>query len=841
MKPFSYFGLIIVVAGSAAWLAFAAPQQRPARQISPASLLPADAVLLASIDGSAAHQPAISQTAAWQSLNETGLQARFLDLAETLLSAAGPDVGPVVRRAFDSCLTNGVSLAVSVSNKSGSVDGYGLLVLHDAAELQPDLEALLKRADANVAAQITVSTVSGRRVSAISPNPAVSVAWWSEGSHLVIAAGTDPVTKALAVADGEAPNVTTSPLWTKLRTSDRFTVDCVGWFDAKSVLDEFGDIQVPRPRSGGSFSVRQIADALGLAQLQTISSQGGYSGEETWQTAEIVAPGERKGLLAMLDQRVITLDELPAMPTDSDGFFAAAFDLRMAVEHGVGVMRDMVELIEPEEREDFENGLRELEATIGGKVSDVFSGGLGDLFCVYSDPSAMPIPIGFSPVAVASVADRAMVEATIDRLLLIMQSAPDAPQIEVRRTEKDGNTYYSFPIPGAPIVPTILVTDDWLLGSITPGSAQSFLLRANDKLPSWEPNERVAAALTELPSTFTSISVSDPAPGYRQIMNFAPMGLGLIESQFLPMIAQQTGGAPPQMPFQIQDLPAAEQVTAPMFPNVSVGVSSENGLTSYSRQSVPSTPVGNVSSTAAVPILVALLLPAVQQAREAARRTQSKNNLKMIGLALHNYHDTHNHFPRGTVENAQLKPDERLSWAYSILPYLEQAPLYNTIDAKGDWKAAAKLVDNAAAARFTWYQNPSMPRRGEPASSMDYVGIAGIGKDAATLPKNDPKAGIFGYDRETSFRDIRDGTSNTIAVSDAAKPNTSFLAGGRETIRGFSQQPYINGPDGIGSPHQGGMQVLFADGSVRFLSENIDPSVLEGLATMNGGEAVNID
>ncbi|REJ96678.1 MAG: DUF1559 domain-containing protein, partial [Planctomycetota bacterium] len=100
------------------------------------------------------------------------------------------------------------------------------------------------------------------------------------------------------------------------------------------------------------------------------------------------------------------------------------------------------------------------------------------------------------------------------------------------------------------------------------------------------------------------------------------------------------------------------------------------------------------------------------------------------------------------------------------------------------------------------------------------------------------KAVVFAYNRGTRIRDIRDGTSNTIAISDATDPGP-WGAGGSATIRPLTEKPYINGPDGIGGPHEGGIQVGMCDGSVRFVSENIDPSVMEALVTINGGEVVS--
>jgi prepilin-type processing-associated H-X9-DG protein len=85
---------------------------------------------------------------------------------------------------------------------------------------------------------------------------------------------------------------------------------------------------------------------------------------------------------------------------------------------------------------------------------------------------------------------------------------------------------------------------------------------------------------------------------------------------------------------------------------------------------------------------------------------------------------------------------------------------------------------------------------------------------------------------------VTDGFSNTIGVTEASQGYGSWGAGGKSTLRSLTRKPYINGPDGIGSPFPGGLNVLMLDGSVRFLSENIDPEVMEALVTIHGGEVI---
>ena len=268
------------------------------------------------------------------------------------------------------------------------------------------------------------------------------------------------------------------------------------------------------------------------------------------------------------------------------------------------------------------------------------------------------------------------------------------------------------------------------------------------------------------------------------------------------------------------------------------GLEHLKGMTSLAALNLDNTQITDAGLEQIKAALPNCRIPAESAAavHEAARRRQSKNKLQQLGLAMHIYHDAWKHFPRGTVENLELKPEERLSWVVALLPYMGQAALYNQIDQKSAWDA----VKNKQLSEMTvpTLQNPSQRRPSDMPGSMDYVAIGGIGPDAASLPKSDEKAGIFGYDRETRFRDITDGMSNTIAITDSSTPNTSYMQGGKLSIKSFSQQPYVNGPDGIGSPHAGGFQVSLADGSVRFVSENIDPKVLEALATMHGGEVI---
>jgi prepilin-type processing-associated H-X9-DG protein len=216
-------------------------------------------------------------------------------------------------------------------------------------------------------------------------------------------------------------------------------------------------------------------------------------------------------------------------------------------------------------------------------------------------------------------------------------------------------------------------------------------------------------------------------------------------------------------------------------------------------------------------------------------RVVCTNNLKFIGIALLSHLNWRNEFPGGTVSNASLPPEKRLSWYVSISPYLETDMDINKSEpwdspANAPFAACNQFYLGCPAGRASRKPGGPVPTR--------YVGIAGLGVDAPTLPKADRRAGVFGYDRATKSRDITDGLSTTMMVAETWDARGSWLAGGPATVRGLdpARQPYIGPGRQFGGLHRGGVNVLFADGSVRTLSPTIDPRVFEALSTIAGGE-----
>ncbi len=313
---------------------------------------------------------------------------------------------------------------------------------------------------------------------------------------------------------------------------------------------------------------------------------------------------------------------------------------------------------------------------------------------------------------------------------------------------------------------------------------------------------------------------------------------------------------------------------------------------------------------AIIAVLIALLLPAVQQAREAARRSQCKNNLKQFGLALHNYLDTHGVFPYARGGTSAADPNgngNRLSGVVGLLPYLDQAPLFNQISSpltvngttfpamgpapwSGSYPPYRQRLPVMLCPSATEHigNNDNFGRRNYMFNSGDSVHVGAVGDgDATRLGYARRPRGIFGYQSSVRISAITDGTSNTIMMAERKTPGNNRDFGNMAQDTGYATanecraitsngqynanvtvSPRIglrwaeggadsssfntivppNGPscnftgntgdsrDGFhtaGSAHTGGIQVVMADGSVRFISENIDAGNLSANPAYN--------
>lgn len=202
--------------------------------------------------------------------------------------------------------------------------------------------------------------------------------------------------------------------------------------------------------------------------------------------------------------------------------------------------------------------------------------------------------------------------------------------------------------------------------------------------------------------------------------------------------------------------------------------------------------------------------------------------MEAIGRWLTTQRERNGAFPSGTIGEGPL--EERFGWQAQFREEMAGTPIP---DRAQGWRSP--INDPFVRRKAAELLLPGLPiasEAGFPASH--FAGVAGVGAEAASLPKSDPRAGIFGDDRRTTAADIRDGLSNTLMIVGAeSRPPT--WASGTEGVRSLTSEPYFNGPDGLGTGQKDGMYVLLADGSVKFLSSDTDPKILRRMAAMADG------
>jgi prepilin-type N-terminal cleavage/methylation domain-containing protein len=273
---------------------------------------------------------------------------------------------------------------------------------------------------------------------------------------------------------------------------------------------------------------------------------------------------------------------------------------------------------------------------------------------------------------------------------------------------------------------------------------------------------------------------------------------------------------------------------------------------------------------AIIAILVSLLLPAVQQAREAARRSQCRNNLKQLGLALHNYHDQFNTLPPGWVgvNSAQQADIEGLNgwaWGARLMPNLDQAPLYNQINfslSVADPVHATVIRMSLPTFRCPSDVGPSewtilSEADGSNLSTLataNYVGVFGTTElhacEGVPLPYQCVSDGAMFHNSRLRFADFTDGLSSTFVFGehktdvqlDWHSTWAGFIPEGEEAAARFlgvcdhTPNSPSNHLEDFASYHIGGAHFTLGDGAVRFISTNIDLGLYQSLATRAGGE-----
>jgi hypothetical protein len=567
----------------------------------------------------------------------------------------------------------------------------------------------------------------------------------------------------------------------------------ISYVNVKKLVDTFAPL-------GGEQAAKAI-NAFGFNQLGSLQAVSGLDDSGMLSRTLLALDGQPRGLWSLLNEKGITAATLKHIPADCLAGLAWSLDVRKIYDTVLATAAEM----DPAAAEQMKAQVQQIAPLLGMSVPDALAA-LGTKWSFYSAQGGGGLP---TMVLTIDVRDKQRL-VELEKRLRTMLAGPNGEIRNVGRISQ-------LQIAGQPasklalqapqlalVTPVWCITDKQLIIANGPDAVQAVITGPAKSLAE---KPEVAARLTGQGDVQFLSYFDTPrsfAAGYAQVQMFLPVIKSLAEQNEIPLALEAS------------DLPSIRTITQHLRPSVTVLRRTAKGLESESHSTLPGPSVGATTG-----VLVALLLPAVQASREAARRASSSNQIKQQMLALHNYVDAFGGaFPPAYTVDKDGKP--LLSWRVAILPYLEQQALYKQFHLDEPWDSDhnKRLIEQ-------------MPRIFRSPNSQAKPGMTvylGVGGEQGVLAKP-AAAGAKG----TMIRDIKDGTSNTIVIVEASDESAV------EWTRPVEWVPDASNPlKGLLGMRPNGFLAGFADGHTAFVSTNVDPNMLGDLFKPSAGHQVEL-
>ena len=683
--------------------------------------------------------------------------------------------------------------------KDNNVTARGGLVVNVGSEVQATAEALgkletllaeeLGRQNQAKMEEVTIAGVKLKRLT-IQPDAPV-VFWGFKDNFFVAIVGADEAEALL----GRLSTSGKRPSWLE-QLHKKLPVHrpaVASYFNVALALKTFVPL-IPEPK------VASVLDALGVSDIKSVGMVSGLTATGAVGKAILVVEGERKGVLAMLPAKPLALDDLKVVPRNATFALAARFNFADTYKKSL----ELFGSIEPRERQRMDMQLAAIENRFGVKLLDDVLQPLGDSWAVFSSPGSNVMT---GVVLTGTLSDGAKFAQTHDKLLKV------AEQMLAQQGEGGGLTInqsmagdtklytvqFKSPIP---VAPSWALTNDRLVVGVNAQIVKDFLERKAD-----------APTLADIKAVQTLISrgggpsvlsyqdtLAMIGQLYSTVQMIGPMATGMLARQGINVT--------------IPTLPTLERIKPYITPTISIVRSTPDGFVTERYHSLPI----SIDATASAPVLVALLLPAVQSARAAARRNVSSNNLKQIGLAMHNHLDAYKKFPAAAISDKEGKP--LLSWRVKLLPFVEGQHLYQQFHLNEPWDSEhnRKLV----ALMPSVYADPANPA------------LRASGKTRYVVPTGEGT--MFQGSEGLKISEVTDGTSKTLLAVEAA-PERAVIWTKPDDLPFDPKKPLEGLIDHQG--HVGGFNAVFADGSVRLIHQGTDEETLRRLFNPSDGQPVD--
>ncbi len=574
----------------------------------------------------------------------------------------------------------------------------------------------------------------------------------------------------------------------------------------------------------------KVVNTLGLDRLNYYASVSGLEGTGAVSRSQLAMEGKPRGIFALADTGPLKQADLTAVPKDATLALVAKFDAEVA-------LKRLIELIgqfDARSQQQFKDELAAVEKQLGFQISEDVLQSLGDTWCLYNSPGEGGLVVS-GLTAVVQVTDRERLIKAHDKLLASIRTV----NAELTRLQADGSnrgvrpsgvTIADFKFAGhtvyflnfigdrAPFAPAWCVTDKELIVSLFPQMIKARLSRGDR-----------AGTLADLPEIAQCFAGKEqPSAVFYQETRTVFRLVYPVLHIFAAMIANELQAQ--RVDIDISLLPSMAAIEPHLQPGVSAVYLTANGFRWEARRTLPG--VGS-APLLFVPALLGFrsvvpgpfggarsgptLLDLEELTPGGAQQALSINQLKQIGLAMHNHLDAHRHFPVADGAGADGKP--KLSWRVQILPFLEEQALFQQfrLDEAWDSEHNKKLIDKMPAVYRT------------PGSKLN-------AKHMTNYVTTQDKSAVLPPGKKIAAADITDGFSNTAMVLEVSDEQAVLWTKPDDFV------PDEDNPlKGVVGLRDGKFLVLFADGAVRTLPATISKETVRAILTRAGGEVVDLD
>lgn len=654
------------------------------------------------------------------------------------------------------------------------------------------------------------------------PAGAPPVAWSIFDGYLVVAVGPGVAGDIMTrMETGEAPR------WLAV-IQDRLPVErqaMISHINLSGIVENVSQFIGPM-----APQVQDTLRRLGIDNAKSLTTVTGLDGDGCVTRTWLRVDGKMTGVLQPLGAEPLSADDLAPIPADASIALAGRLDVGVVFEQ----LMQTAGQFDPRSIDNLRSELAQFDDEVGFDLRDVFSA-VGDVWCVYQSPSeGGSLMTGWTAVASLRDADKARKIAaiiaenarTIEREMVEQLGRRGVRSLSVAEYEFGGHTVYFLNAIGeqVPVAPAWCITDNELILSTFPQGVNGYLRRTGDK--SIAQNRAVADSLNR--------DGQPLAIGYydsKRLLRMAWPPLQMLANIGFSELQQQGLNLDVSL---LPSLAAIDQYVSGATVSV---VPSEDGVELISRRVLPIGPesvavaalpmIGFVSSPTMITergntvtvrrsrSLIAEMSPLDALSPFRAQRTRSTHNLKQIGIAFHNHHDTFQKFPDEAVRDNAREP--LLSWRVKLLPFVGERALFDRFRMDEPWDSPhnRELIEEMPNV----YKVPGINLK---PGHTTYIGVVGTGT-------------LFDPERPgMAMREITDGTSNTLLVIEAA-PDSAVAWTKPDDL---PLDTFSAGSGFLGA-RKGGFLGLGCDGAVHFLSDQLPAETIRRMAIRNDGFAIN--